>query len=312
MSWVAMILLSMDTTPELFRIGQGYIDIWIHQASGHWRTNPSEKAALLELEEGLRRLIKKRDGVEAARRSFMPASPMDRRTHPKSEDQEALFDTTQDFYLTYYATVSAFASFLSRFSNELRNNIPHRSNQKFLKWLREFALFPDISIPLLEEARQFRALLDHKASHQPYEWSTAGVEGWIRIILHGPAGQNGAIPEGAMNELAGLDRLPEGHTWTFVAPDEDQVLSALALQLNAFMPRLSGFRHDDHLTRSCRWEPISHPDDPAGGYPTFAIESGIVTFSGPAAEAPPMQHSIAKKKLKPAEIDKILSKYFED
>ena len=56
----------MNETQSLFRVGQGYVDYWIHDVRGHCTTSESEDSALLDLEEGLLRLIRKRDASENA------------------------------------------------------------------------------------------------------------------------------------------------------------------------------------------------------------------------------------------------------
>lgn len=301
----------MIDKPSMFRIGRGFVDYWIHAVRGHWQTSGSEDAALLDLEEGLLRLLKKRDAIETARRAFAPASSMVTDHHPVNAVQEALFESTQDFFLAYYATLSSFASFLSRFNRELGSNVPYRSNQKFLEWLKPFALFREEAIPLLEEARNFRTLLDHKADHLPYEWGTVVVQGFVRIMLHGQASPRGVIPNGAMRELAGLDSLPEGHEWTFIAPDEDRVLSSLAIQLNAMIPTIQAHREDEHMMRLCRWEQPIYEDDPRGGFPILAPGAGRVVYSGPASKAPRIPKPFKKKNLSPQEIEEALAKYFK-
>ncbi|CAN5317337.1 hypothetical protein BH09ACT5_BH09ACT5_01280 [soil metagenome] len=299
----------MTKFPALFRIGPAFVDYWIHEVSGHWITDAHEDAALLELEEGLRRLLKKREAVEKARRAFAKASSLDLRTRPSDAVQVDLYEATQDFYLTFYSTLSSFASFLKRFGKELGGDVPHRSNSKFIDWLEPRALHSDISIPLLQEARQFRSLLDHKADRLPDWWGTANVEGFVRIFLHGPPLASGALPDGAMPRLPDQE-LPEGHEWTFVAPDEDRVLSALAIQLNAFIPVIGAHRQDDHRSRTCLWKPTLYENDP--GFPILAIADGTVVYNGPASKAPPPPPKPFKKKnLSPREIDETLSKYFK-
>lgn len=310
MSSCSSIIGQVKVKPHMFRIGAGYVDYWIHEMRGHWRTSDSEDSALLDLEGALLRLLKKRDAVESARRGFAPASSLVTDDYPANLTQETLFEATQDFFLTFYATLSSFASFFSRFNKELGSNVPHRSNQKFIDWLRPFALFREEAIPLLEEARNFRTLLDHKADHLPYEWGTVDAQGLVRIILHGPASSKGVIPDGAMRELAGLDRLPEGHGWTFVAPDEDLVVAAMCVQLNALIPRIQQHRVDDHLMRLCRWKQTIHEGDPPGGFPIFSPFDGTVTHNGPASKAPPTPKPFKKKNLSPREIDETLSRYF--
>lgn len=306
----------MTAPQDLFRIGLGYVDYWMHEPE-HWSVSDKEQRALADLDEALRRLIGKRDAVENARRGFIPVSSLDTETKPRNEVQVALFEATQDFYLTYYATLSSFVSVLTRFKAEL-GSVPHASNQRFLTWLETHALLPEITIPLLQEARQFRAVLDHKASHQPYEWGTTMAVTDARVLLYGEASQNGSIPEGAMRILGGLDDFPEGTGWTFVAPDEDRVLAALALQLNAMFPRIHSFRANEIVLRHCKWEPPARADAPRAGYPILAHMAGtIVGNYGPGDPMPRRTSGNGRRSAKPdstqshGNIDEILSAYFD-
>lgn len=297
---------------ELFRVGPGYIEMWIHEPRAHWELNPREQVALRELEESFARLIKQRDSVQNARRRFLPASSLSTRVRATPGIQQDLFDATHDYFQTFYSTLSALASFLSRFSTELESNVPHRSNAKFLEWLKPLALFRDQAIPVLQEARRFRALLDHKASHQPADWGTIDFDGFVRIVLHGPSNSAGSIPDGAMAKLSGLDMLPEDHDWQFIAPDEDIVLWALAVQMNATFPRIQPWRWDAHRADTCRWELILGEGDEKP-YSIFAHVAGKIVYAGPANEAPQIPRKTKPTRpLRPDEISGVLSRYFED
>jgi hypothetical protein len=306
----------MSGQPGIFRIGLGYIDYWMHEPE-HWTVSDREQTALADLDEALRRLIGKRNVVETARRAFVPVSTLDTESRPPDQVQVALFEATQDFYLTFYATLSSFVSALTRFKDAL-GDVPHVSNGKFLTWLETRALMPEITIPLLQEARQFRAILDHKASHQPYKWGTTMAESGARVMLHGECSRNGNIPDGALRVIDGLDEFPEETGWTFVAPDEDRVLAALALQLNAMLPRIQPFRANDILMRHCKWETPKRADTPSSGYPILAHAAGTVEHYGPGERMPRQQRRKAEKKPKsqvpvdrPIDVDQILSAYFD-
>lgn len=299
----------MNEIPRLFRIGHGFVDYWLHEPA-HWLTNERENIALADLEESLHRLIDVRDTVETARRGFFSASSLAPRVHITDVIQQPLFTATHNFFNEFYTTLSSFASFLSRFRTELEGDVPHRSTQKFLTWLRPRALMPDTALPVLEEARQFRTMLAHKASFPPYEWGTVVVEGRARIVLHGPLGESRSVPEGAMQSLDELDPLPEGSDWQFVAPDEDQVLAALAIQLNATFPLIARYRSDDHRLRTCRWVPEDRADTPAGGYPILAIASGVVAYQGSQRSAPRFLPKDVGRK--PKDINGILAQYFTE
>ena len=308
----------MTAKQGLFRIGLGYIDHWMHEPE-HWTVSDKEKRALADLEEALRRLVGKRDSVETARRAFIPASSLDTESRPRDDVQVALYEATQDFYLNFYATLSSFVSVLTRFKDAL-GDVPHTSNQKFLVWMESQALMPEIAIPLLQEARQFRAVLDHKASHQPYEWGTTSTESGTRVMLYGESSRNRSIPDGALRIVDGLDPdFPEETAWTFVAPDEDRVLAALAVQLNAMLMRIQPYRVNSVVIRHCKWEPPTRVDTPSSGYPVLAHMAGTVVESYPRGD--PMRKqapTTARRSSKPkpliqsqVSIDEILSGYFD-
>ena len=302
----------------LFRIGLGYIDHWMHEPE-HWTVSDKEGRALADLDEALRRLVGKRDSVETARRAFMPASSLDTEPRPRDDVQVALYEATQDFYLNFYAALSSFVSALTRFKDAL-GEVPHTSNQKFLVWLETYALMPEIAIPLLQEARQFRAVLDHKASHQPYEWGTTSTESGTRVMLYGESSRSGSIPDGALRVIDGLDPdFPEDTSWTFVAPDEDGVLAAFAVQLNAMLMRIQPYRVNGVVIRHCKWEPPKRADTPSSGYPVFAHMAGTIVDTYPLGDAMPnraLTRSQKAAKQKPSShsqvgIDEILSAYFD-
>jgi hypothetical protein len=297
----------MSADSALFRIGQGYIDYWLHEPA-HWKKQEHEEVALLDLEESLRRLISARDSVEDARRAFTSASSLAPRVDVNDDIQQGMFVATHNFFNEFYTTLSSMASVFSRFSKELEGSVPHRSNQKFLEWLRPRALMEAVALPLLEESRRFRTMLAHKASFPPYEWGTVVVDGLVRLMLHGATGQGGRIPEGALQTLDELDGLPEGYGWHFVAPDEDRVLAALAIQLNAIFPLIGSHRVDDHMMRTCLWEPPRRADSPPDGYPIFAIAPGTVAYVGESSTAP--LSVPPTKKLKPRDIDELLGTFF--
>lgn len=295
-----------------FRIGPGYIAYWVHEAGAHWELSSRERVALQDLDESFRRLLRQRDAVQHARRAFLPASSLHTEGPPSPATQQALYDAVHDFFQTFYSTLSALASFLGRFRTELESEVPHRSNAKFLDWLTRRALFKEEALPLLQEARQFRALLDHKASHQPADWGTQSVDGFVRIFLHGPAGSTGALPDGAMMKLPEMDMLPEEHDWQFVAPDEDLVLWALAVQMNATFPRIQPWRWDQHRVDTCRWKLVLAEGDPQEGYPTFFQTAGRVVYSGPAGKAPRYPRlTKTGPPLSDKEIVELLSKYLD-
>lgn len=259
----------MAEEPTLFRIGPGYADYWCHVAT-HWTSKRDLSIAIHQLHEGLNRLISKRDGVEEIRRRLIPVGTLAQGGPPAPSLQQELFDATHDFFQTYYSTLSTFPRFLNRF-RDIVGDVPHASNQRFLEWLSKWALWPATVIPLLESARLFRTALAHPASFPTFDWATVDDNGDFRAFLHGLPRRNGGIPEGATPRLEGQwPDVPAEHSWTFVAPDEDLVAWALAVQLNAIFPIISGRRADPEAEGACTWELKLRDADPRDGYPIFA------------------------------------------
>ncbi|MGO2518511.1 MAG: hypothetical protein ACTH8F_00160 [Microbacterium sp.] len=166
--------------------------------------------------------------------------------------------------------------------------------------MTDIALFRD-RWDTLRLARDFRTLLDHPAAKQPYDWATVVDDGILRAGLHGPAGTTGNIPAGAERVDDGA-QWAEGDAWTFVAPDEDEVLTLLAVQLNSIVDRIQAERFEPR-SLPCDWEPPNGEGDSEDGYPMFAMGGGVITGTGPMTPD-----------LSPADrerIDAILAPYIE-
>jgi len=99
---------------------------------------------------------------------------------------------------------------------------------KFIKWLeRRFDAYGYFSPA--EDARRFRAILEHPEQHQEYEWMTITIGGGpLHVLLYGPASPNGSIPEGAAPRDLG-----DGPGWEIAAPYENFVFNSTALALHA-------------------------------------------------------------------------------
>jgi hypothetical protein len=263
----AMVTASKKSAPKVpfhFRVGPGYIDHWAHTFT-HWESTEGQKHSMADLEESLKNLLQKRDRIQTARGAFGPVSVYYPDAHPTSRQQEALFSATHDFFHSYYSSVSALLSVIRRHTNTF-GEAPTHSVAKFLTWWKPKGLFMDQVYPMLEKARAFRAMLDHKESHPPYTWHTADHNGLTKIMLVGSPNAKGGIPEGAAKHPTG---------WAIMAPDEDLVVSALAVQLNALIPEI-GSNTDISNVLQCTWEAKTTPDDVAGGYPIFAHRDGTV------------------------------------
>jgi hypothetical protein len=250
--------------PFFFRVGPRYIDYWCHEFT-HWDSNAGQKETYTDLEESLKNLLKKRDQLQSARGVFGQVSVFYPDTHPTPRQKEALFGATHDFFHAYYSAASALLSVIRRHT-AVFGEAPTNSISKFLTWWKPKSVFMDEAYPLLEKARAFRAFLDHKESYPPYTWHTASLNGLTKILLVGSANAKGGIPEGAKKH-------PQG--WAIMAPDEDLVVSALAIQLNALIPEI-GANTDISKALNCTWELPSSPDDDGQEFPIFAHKDGQV------------------------------------
>jgi hypothetical protein len=143
---------------------------------------------------------------------------------PTATQQQDLFEATQDFFQTYYATLSALFAFLNRLPKfTAKYGRPnHQSTAKAINWLRTLTLLPfmDKCADRLEEARAFRALLDHPGGTQPYDWATSklGHHEDLELAIFG----SGTAPDGA--SVGGYYGQGE---WHFVAPYYGLVVNAL-------------------------------------------------------------------------------------
>jgi hypothetical protein len=251
--------------PFHFRVGPGYIDHWVHTFT-HWDSTEGQTHTMTDLEESLRSLLKKRDQLQMARGVFGQVSVYYPNVQPTLRQQESLFSATHDFFHTYYSAVSAMLSVIRRHTSTF-GEAPTHSVAKFLTWWKPKGLFMDQAYPLLERARAFRAFLDHKESYPPHTWHTVDQNGLTKIMLVGSPNAKGGIPEGTSKHPSG---------WAVMAPDEDLVVSALAVQLNALIPEI-GRNADISRTLKCTWEPTPTPDDVGLGYPIFAHRDGTVS-----------------------------------
>ncbi|WP_224779315.1 hypothetical protein [Leucobacter sp. Psy1] len=196
--------------------------------------------------------------------------------------QQTLYGAVHDFYQTYYSTLSALSSLYSRF-RDILGEVPHRSNEKFLNWLEPRALGGDEAMSLLREAREYRNLLDHKASHQPYDWVTFQIDNGPAVVaLHGASSQSGKMPDGAkliesLEEFSGL--IPTTSDWMVFAPDEDRVLTSLAVQMNAVFPLIGASLVDVGSLKACSWTLTLSESDPQSGYPIYAASDGELLTS---------------------------------
>lgn len=310
-------MLPGDEPPaEAFRVGRGYVDYWIHEAEGHWTLSSDEKTALRSLKEALYGLVARRDALEAARRGFVPVSRLRKGMHVTSETQEALHHAYQDFFGQFYKCLTTLAGFISNFS-EAFGQLPSRNSmEKFINWLDQYALFANHTMPLLRDAREFRTLFEHPTL-MPLgsTWGTFSETGQpARLFFHGPLRSDGGVPDGALLEPESEITLPAGHEWVRFGPDEDLVLWAIAVQLNALFPRCQSHRQNELKAARCRWEPPFDPDSP-DGYPVFAAFEGVVVASSQSSavlELPKPPRKLPPGLSESEQIEFILKQYFPE
>ena len=252
---------NQTTPPFAFRMGPGYVTWWMHNFD-HWKSSENQLLAVRGLDASFKRLMEKRDQLQMARGPFGPVSIYYPEAHPTHRQQENLFHATLDFFNAYYAAVSAFSTLIKRHRNVFGDS-PNNSVSKFLTWWKPKGLFMDAAHPILEAARAFRAMFAHAESRPAYNWHTAVDQGLTKIVLIG----QGKVPEGAEPY--------EADTWAFLAPDEDLVVSALAVQLNAAIPEIQAGR-GMAKTLHCTWEPPASSDDVSLNYPLFAHRAGTL------------------------------------
>lgn len=271
---------------EPFRIGPVYVEHWMHEFS-HWDHSPSVGLAVEALGVSLRNLLELRDKLQRARGEFGPVSSLYPQNHPTENQRQRMYDTTAGFFDGFYTALDKLASLVSQHS-DVFGHLPHRKMQKFITSLRPFALFADVTLPLLEDARRFRTMTAHGSSLPPHTWITGEVAQFdIRLIFIGRNQRDGNPPEGAIaitdaeGELSGLN-LGGGEggesmtaEWYSVAPDEELVVWALCVQLNALVGRIMANR-DNSSVVTCPWVPPFDGDDTGAPYPIFSPMDGEV------------------------------------
>ncbi|MCS5722503.1 hypothetical protein N1028_16845 [Herbiconiux sp. CPCC 203407] len=255
------------------------ITYWLHHAS-HCDLSPQHRQATRHLEESLHRLERKRKAIEAVR-ARIPRTGLGL-VAPSEAQQHDLFDTTQDFFQTYYATISALAAFLNYAKRVTRADVPTRSIAKFIDFLRSgYLRRRNSSYRALMSARDFRTVLDHSPGHATFDWLTNGsAKQPVHIVLF--SRRAGRVPEGADGDPA--------IGWAFRAPDDAQVMEALIEALAFIFGRLTAEYRTPQMDATCSWEA-----DGFGSAPAIAFENHVgelmrtsprTAFDGPHLRAP--------------------------
>lgn len=218
----------------------------------HCDLDPRQRQAARHLRESMYKLLRYRDRVDAVRETFS-ANALTGQVSPTAKQQHDLYDTTVDFFQTFYVAVSAWASFFVRIAGDLGTNSPSANSvAKLIGWMTRpqprLSAIDTAHGDVLESARAFRALIDHPSGSQPFDWASFddGSGAVVRVMLFGPK-RSGSIPPGASD---GDGPLGEAG-WAFLAPDEVSVTNVVGSLMTHYMPRIAGtipLENDDHVT----------------------------------------------------------------
>lgn len=252
-----------------FRIQRKYVARWWHEFD-HANFDLAQRQAVQTLSESMMRVLGKRDDLQAARGVFGYVSVYG--VHePSRRQQQNLYHATEEFFHAYYVAISDLSSLIKRMSKSF-GSPPSNSIGKFITWWgnSNHSMFMDSEGAVLESARAFRAMINHRADRPTYNWHTANDHGLVRIILLGPASRSGVIPDGAVHTREG---------WSFLAPDEDRVTTALAVQMSAVAQISVAQSGVDpfEIASTCTWEHPNFEEDTSEGYPVFAAFDFEVT-----------------------------------
>lgn len=205
-------------------IGHAELSSWFHEFPTAGLSG-FQMQSLKNCYEAIHRFADGRDRVESLRRKY--PKNHDGTTGIRPEEQHHFHQETEAFFARYYSTISRVAALTTRWSGVF-GQTPVGSMATFIKWLeKRFNAYGYFSP--IEDARRFRAILEHPEQHQEYEWTTATVGGGpIHVVLFGPASRNGSIPLGAAAK-----KMKDGPGWDIAAPYENFVFNSTALALHA-------------------------------------------------------------------------------
>ncbi|MFN3707254.1 hypothetical protein [Microcella sp.] len=211
-------------------IGSEEVDEWFRWID-KLQVTGLQGQSLQNLYEAIARLRRKLDSIEELRQRF----PKHHREQGGIEphQQLELFEATEAFFLTHYSVLSTLAAATARFP-PVFGQPPTASMSKFVEWLNARFEAPG-HFDILQQARAFRAVLDHPDQHQPYGWRTVTHEGGpIRVVLFGPASSRGAVPLGSVKHT-----FRDGPGWDYIAPPEAFVFTLTALATRCVLWQLA-------------------------------------------------------------------------
>jgi hypothetical protein len=192
--------------------------------------NQFEAQALRGFFEEMENLLDALDGLQSVR-SQCDKSPITGWPAPTEKQRRLIYNRTKNYFDTYYGALSHLSSVVSRFSKVFGGKA-FSDNAKFVRWMKDFVGLPyeesgrDNTFFFLENARLFRALLNHPQQFPVLDWSTETSYNYRvpRLVLHGPESRSGVIPNGSSRA-----NLPwVNAAWRFDAPPEVSVTNSLA------------------------------------------------------------------------------------
>lgn len=231
---------------------------YTHHAE-HCDLTDNQRLASQHFGESLLRLIRHRDGLEAHQRGFGRNSfgfP-----DPTYEQRNLLFDMTQNYFQTFYATLSALIAFCNVLPTSLIGSPPFSSMARSIEWIAQsnISIGEDAHVDEnLRAARLFRTILDHAPQNPPFDWITAGVDTPfdVRVVLHGRESSSGRIPDGAVRHPDHPDQ------WSMAAPDVNDVTNAVCLPIAHIDPLLAGMLGSEEVAKHrCTWEQQTSSDN---------------------------------------------------
>ncbi|HEX7456629.1 MAG TPA: hypothetical protein VF303_04160 [Candidatus Nanoarchaeia archaeon] len=162
---------------------------------------------------------------------------------PLSHSQLDFVDKLEIFYQGLYATISAFSMLLNHTAPpEYRKDMPIRSAERFIRFMKKNSSNLDAEWDLLEKARDFRIkFIDHIQQHVLHDWMTySTVRGGAVVIYF--------IPEDYPNPVyftEPLDPLdpnfipPVGNRGFYVSPPYKDVYKALKKTVKSHLKIIS-------------------------------------------------------------------------
>ncbi|MGV8851474.1 MAG: hypothetical protein ACOH1M_02760 [Rhodoglobus sp.] len=204
----------------------------LRSASQQLDLNMYESAALRGAIEALEDLANCRDEVESHRDQFS-VNRDSKLLHPTQPQGRKLYSLTRVYFDTYYSTVSNILSVIARFSSVFGGRT-FNELAPFIKWLdKSWGETPSghDAVAELEQARLFRALVNHPQQFPVTNWHTFAAAGYRErpyITVFGPESRTQKIPPGATRTSVLIQSGALDADWSFDAPDEVRITNCVA------------------------------------------------------------------------------------